>query len=62
MGVKKEYLGDSVYATFDGFYVTLTTENETDVASNTIMLEPSVIIALENFVKKAEVFVKSCKD
>jgi hypothetical protein len=47
----KEYLGDSVYATFDGFCVTLTTENEDDVASNTIVLEPAVIVALERFIE-----------
>jgi hypothetical protein len=50
VGIKKEYLGDSVYATFDGWRVTLTTENEDDVASNTIVLEPVVIVALERFI------------
>lgn len=54
MGLRKEYLGDSsgwwVYATFDGFCVTLTTENEDDVVSNTIVLEPAVIVALERLI------------
>lgn len=41
----KEYLGDSVYADFDGFAIVLTTENG-DGASNTIVLEPQVLNAL----------------
>ncbi len=43
----KQYLGDSVYADYDGFQIWLTTENglPTD-PSNAIALEPSVFSAL----------------
>jgi len=44
----KAYLGDSVYAEFDGFHVILTTENGYR-ADNLIMLEPDVFKALINW-------------
>jgi hypothetical protein len=46
--MKKQYLGDSVYASFDGYMVTLTTDNGLG-PSNTIHLEPEVIAALNIF-------------
>lgn len=46
---RKTYLGDSVYAAFDGFSVVLTTENG-GPPSNTIYMEPSVLAALDRFV------------
>ena len=42
---QKIYLGDSVYAQTNGYYVTLTTENGYG-PSNTIHLEPQVLRAL----------------
>lgn len=42
----KTYLGDSVYAAFDGFGVVLTIENGGDPQA-TIVLEPEVIHALD---------------
>lgn len=45
----KQYLGDSVYASFDGFMVTLTTENGYG-PSNTIHLEPETYQALVQYV------------
>ncbi len=47
----KLYLGDSVYAEFDGYSIVLTTENVMG-ASNTIVLEPDVMKALEEFRKR----------
>lgn len=44
----KEYLGDSVYAEFDGYHIVLTTENGIG-PTNTIALEPAVIQALLEF-------------
>ena len=41
----KTYLGDSVYADFDGYSIVLTTENGIRV-TNTIVLEPEVFEAL----------------
>ena len=49
----RAYLGDSVYADFDGYYVTLTTENGLpNDPSNRICLEPKVIAALMRYVQK----------
>jgi hypothetical protein len=47
----KQYLGDSVYADFDGYSIKLTTENG-DGPSNTIWLEPEVMLALEAYRKR----------
>jgi len=44
----KDYLGDSVYADFDGYAIVLTTENGCG-PSNTISLEPAVLDALKNY-------------
>ena len=49
---KKTYLGDSVYAEFDGFGIWLTTENGLPGdPSNRIFLESEVLHALELFKK-----------
>ena len=45
-GMGKQYLGDSVYADFDGYMIRLTTENGAG-PSNTIDLEPAVLEALD---------------
>jgi hypothetical protein len=47
----KEYLGDAVYASFDGWHITLTTENGIR-ATNTIYLEPAVQVALVQFIER----------
>ena len=53
----KVYLGDSVYADFDGYYVVLTTENGGS-PSNIIYLDPSALEGLrqysEDIAKRAE--------
>lgn len=50
---KKAYLGDSVYAQFDGYHVILTTENEGNGNwSNRIALEPSVLRALYDYASR----------
>jgi len=47
----KVYLGDSVYASFDGYAIWLTTENGLPSdPSNRICLEPEVFVALHRFV------------
>ena len=48
----KRYIGDGVYAAFDGFGVWLTAENGL-AATDTIYLEPEVFEALQRFVKDA---------
>lgn len=49
VNVEKIYLGDSVYAAFDGYALTLTTENGLG-PSNTIVLEPKVYESLVKYV------------
>jgi len=49
MSDKKVYLGDSVYVEYDGYNFVLTTDNGMG-ASNTIVLEPTVYVALTRFV------------
>jgi hypothetical protein len=48
----KTYLGDSVYAEWDGEHVVLTVENGTDWISETIYLNTQVISALADFIEK----------
>lgn len=51
--MNKTYLGDSVYADFDGFNIILTTENGLPSdPSNIIALEPSVLNALITYAKQ----------
>lgn len=48
---EKVYLGDSVYARFDGYGVMLTTENgKPDDPSNEIYLGPDELKSLNSFV------------
>lgn len=49
----KEYLGDSVYVSFDGLMFTLTTENGLG-PTNTIHLEPAVLNAFHDFVQRVK--------
>jgi len=46
------YIGDSVYAEFDGLSIRLTTENDAMGPSNTIVLEPEVMLALADFYNR----------
>jgi hypothetical protein len=49
-----EYLGDGVYASFDGYHLWLTTgSHEERDASNRIALEPSVYAALVRYQARA---------
>jgi len=50
MNTRKQYIGDSVYAQFDGWNIILTTEDGRDV-SNTIVLEPEIYHALLKYVE-----------
>jgi hypothetical protein len=47
----KTYLGDAVYADFDGWYIVLTTEDGGPVPTNTVYLEPDVLDALIEYRK-----------
>jgi hypothetical protein len=50
MSDKKKYLGDGVYADFDGYQIKLTAENGIS-ATDTIYLEPAVLAALNKYVE-----------
>jgi hypothetical protein len=47
----KVYLGDGVYASWDGYHIVLTTENGIET-TNTIYLDSSVIEALIKYHRK----------
>ena len=49
----KKYLGDAVYADFDGYNVVLTTENGIE-QTNVIVLEPLVISRLKEYFERVE--------
>jgi hypothetical protein len=49
---RKQYLGDSVYVDFDGYYIELTTNNGyPDDPRNKIYLEPQVYESLLRYVE-----------
>lgn len=48
--MSKQYLGDAVYATFDGYHVVLAT-NDGLRDTNKIYLDPAVVAALQNYLK-----------
>jgi hypothetical protein len=48
----KRYIGDGVYANFDGYNFILTTENGISV-TNTIVLEPGVVATLQAYIAQA---------
>ena len=60
-GTHKKYLGDSVYAEFDGYHIILTTDNGYG-ASNTIALEPSLIKALNKYQQYLIDYFKNKED
>lgn len=49
--MRKEYLGDAVYAEADNGVITLTVSNGREVKA-TIFLEPEVMAALEDYNKR----------
>lgn len=51
--MEKDYMGDSVYASFDGYHIILTTENglPTD-PSNRIAIEPQVLESINCYARR----------
>jgi hypothetical protein len=49
----REYLGDSVYAEFDGYEIKLALNNGLD-DHTVIVLEPEVIARMNAFIKRAQ--------
>jgi hypothetical protein len=54
----KTYLGDSVYAEFDGYNIVLTTENGF-CASNMVVLEREVLERLVRYIEQINETIKS---
>jgi len=57
----KLYLGDGVYASWDGYYILLTTEDGVEV-SNRILMENEVLNNLLRFIKLVDITVKQWND
>jgi hypothetical protein len=49
----KTYLGDAVYAEYDGYRIILTTEDGISV-TNTIYMEPGTLKALDAYVSRLQ--------
>ena len=50
--MNKQYLGDSVYAEFDGFGIWLTTNNGyPDDPRNKIYMEPQIVFAFKKYLE-----------
>lgn len=56
--IKKVYLGDAVYANYDGYHIVLTTEDGYET-SNTICLDSDVLYALDEYKKEIVEMLKS---
>lgn len=55
-GILKEYLGDGVYADFDGYHIVLTTERLEPNTIDRICLEPEVLHNLERYIQRLKDF------
>lgn len=49
----KQYLGDGLYADYDGYHIVLTAENGIS-ASDTVYLDPQVYTALMAYVERLQ--------
>ncbi len=58
---KKEYIGDAVYAAVDERGLVLTTEDGYQ-ATNTIVLDPSVLVKLEGYIARRRLEVQTRKE
>lgn len=50
---EKQYLGDGVYAKFEGYQIVLTAENGYQ-ATDTIYLDEGVVVALKGYFQKVQ--------
>lgn len=53
----RDYLGDSVYADYDGYYIVLTTNNGLG-ATNAIVLDPHVYEALMQYSERIQALIE----
>lgn len=56
----KTYLGDGVYAWYDGYHIWLTTENGIEI-TNRIALDPHVLRSFELWVIKLREELAACR-
>lgn len=61
MAFEKRYIGDAVYASFDGYHIVLTTEDGIR-ATNRICLEPTVYSELQRYVADLKEELGHAKD
>jgi hypothetical protein len=54
--MKKTYLGDGLFANFDGYHIVLTAENGIE-ATNTVYLEPAVYAALVRYHAQLQAYI-----
>lgn len=59
--VEKIYLGDGVYAEFDGWHIVLTTIRDITRSPETIYLEPEVLEALDRYREHIAEYTKEQK-
>lgn len=60
---KKVYLGDSVYAEYDGYGIVITTENGYhDDPRNKIYFEPEIIEAFFSFVENLKAQAQAARE
>lgn len=57
VSIPDRYIGDGVYASFDGYYIWLDTRAQEPI--NKIALEPTVVVALARFVEDVTADVKA---
>lgn len=55
--ILKEYLGDGIYASWDGFQIALKA-NHPEYPTDTVYLDPSVVEAFERFRKEIAASLK----
>ena len=53
---KKTYLGDGVYSEFDGHHIKLTVESGMSSPTDTIYLEPEVVVNLMAHINRISVY------
>lgn len=59
--MKKEYLGDGLYARYDGNGIWLTSENGVEVL-NQVYLEPEVVAVFEQYLGRLERWISAQRE
>lgn len=59
--IEKRYLGDGLYASFDGYHVVLSAENGT-YATDTVYLDDTVLVNFERYVADLKKAIKEFRE